>query len=818
MEQRLIHTHFVSRLFRRFILGLILLSLLALYANENWMKRRFKIDSHSSTNISAADDRSEGGQSTANLQKTAQGLELSCHIVQAYQWPFCELVVEIGDNEKGLNLHQFESIRLQLRSSGPEASHPVRIFLRNFHPAYSKRSATSTLKPHEVVFDPNQNTQIVELKLNQFMVASWWSQEHPTNLEYLGPQLDNVVAISFATGGNVLPGEHKITLESAEFVGQWISTEKFRLGIIFIWLLVIFIYLIWEWSLSRQALLESEHLKAELERSNHALESRVEERTRALAASNSRLIETLQNLEGTRHELVQNEKNAALGALVSGVAHELNTPIGNALLVCSTLSDKIKELEIISETKFTRKALKDFFNESYHGTAILQQNLERAADLISSFKQLSADQHSEQRRQFHLLDVAHETQLAMLPSIRQTPHVFNIDIDPDIVMDAYPGPLSQIFINFINNALLHAFDNIAQGHMLLSAKKRDEDTIEIIFSDDGTGIPATILRRVFEPFFTTKLGKGGSGLGMHLAHTVITQIFGGKIEIHSLPGEGTSIHMLVPLVAPDISKRTLKIGVPKDVLEDYLQFLGDRKILEIADYSGEYSRRDVVELAFFIRALSSVWPDVQYELSPVDSYANGIEQLRASIISALATSCWESDLLAYAEEICVSEAMIADGHSIVGIYTSPQNQHARACQSLDDFQQLRVVSNRDWSADWNTLEQLGVRHCLDVKTWRQMVYMVSSGEVDALLAPFSTHRDMKIELDDCQLIPVKGLQIALTGSRHFASSKTVQGLAIAEMIFPELNRYLEDGSFDLALHQCGFYNTLTKEWRILNQH
>jgi signal transduction histidine kinase len=583
------------------------------------------------------------------------------------------------------------------------------------------------------------------------------------------------------------------------------------------WLSVVVAYLIWEWRLSRQELRESVRLKQALELNNQALEERVEERTKALASSNARLIETLQNLEGTRYELVQNEKNAALGSLVSGIAHELNTPIGNSLLISTTLSDKVKELEIISETKFTRKALKDFFNEANRGTDILQKNLERAANLISSFKQLSADQHSEQRRQFRLIDVVEETQLAMAPSIRLTSHQFNIDIEPDIVMDAYPGPLSQIFINLINNALLHGFDKIEQGHMLLTAKLRNEDSVEIIFSDDGNGIPATILRRVFEPFFTTKLGKGGSGLGMHLAHTVVTQLFGGKIEIQSLPGEGTSVRMLLPLVAPQIDQNLIRLGVPKDVLEDYQLFLNSRANRDIEEFGGMYSRRDVVELAFFIRALETVRPNTEFTLIAIDSYAHGIEQLRQSAISCLATTCWESDLIAYAEEICISPPMISDGLSNVGIYTAPHNQLALRCKTLDDFRQLRLVSNRDWSADWNTLKHLGIDNCLDVKTWRQMVYMVSGNEVDALLAPFAIQDEFKIELDDCQLIPVPGLRIALRGSRHFACGKSPQAVALAKAIFPELNRYLDDGSFIRALEECGFINTLTSSWTILNQ-
>nr|WP_314859423.1 ATP-binding protein [uncultured Undibacterium sp.] len=809
-----------DRVANTLMLGLVLLTLIALYANENWMTRSLRIDALTNLPITVIDDRPAGGNSVAKLRKDSKGLHLDCEIQAGYQWPFCELEInlknKVSKTIQGIDLSQYDSLKIKVRSDGPEKVHSLRIFLRNFNSAYSNSSLGTTLKPHEIVYDPNQTTATVEFKLSQFMVASWWVQDHPTTIDHLGPELDNVVAMTLTTGGNVTPGAHRISLESAEFVGLWISAGNFRLGIIFVWIIAFLIYLTLSWRRSRQELLESERLKEALKLSNEVLESRVEERTRALASSNSRLINTLQNLEGTRHELVQNEKNAALGALVSGVAHELNTPIGNALLVSTTLSDKIKELEILSETKFTRKALKDFFVESYRGTTILQQNLERAAALISSFKQLSADQHSEQRREFSLNEVVEETRLAMAPTLNQARHIFQADIDPTIVMHAYPGPLSQIFINFINNALLHAFEDIEQGHMLLTAKLITEDTVEIVFSDNGNGIPAHVLRRVFEPFFTTKLGKGGSGLGMHLAHTVVTQIFGGKIDIESIPGEGTSICMVLPLIAPELDQTLIKIGAPKDVVEDYHLFLEGRQVTAILDFSGEYCRRDVVELAFFICAMQTVWPNTKYEIVAVDSYAVGLEQLRSSSIAALATTCWRSDLEAYAEEICMSEAMIADGKSLVGIYTYPQNQHALTCETLTDVQQLRFVSNRDWSADWNTLEQLGISHCLDVKTWQQMVYMVSSEEVDALLAPFSTGQHMNIHFDNCQLIPIPNLRIALQGSRHFASNATAQGQAIAENIFPELQKQTQNGRFELALKQCGFFYANTENWKTLN--
>lgn len=789
------------------MLSLVLLTLLALYAHGHWMTRTMRIDGRSTLAISAVDDRPEGGKSTAQLHTSPDNVRLECNIQIAYQWPFCELAIRLTDNDKGLDFTRFERLTLKIKASGPEKKQSIRLFLRNFNPAYSKSGQDSTLKPHEIVFDPNEVHGDVEFKLAQFMVASWWAQEHPTAIEHLGPQLDRVIAISIATGGGVQAGAHIIELEQIELSGALIPADSFRLIIIFVWITAILIYLIWAWQRSQIELRESARLRAELKHSNAALEQRVSERTRALAASNAQLIETLENLEGTRHELVQTEKNSALGALVSGIAHELNTPIGNAVLVASTLCDKLRDFEASTEQNFTRKTLKDYLNDTRHGIDILQQNLARSATLISSFKQLAADQHSEQRRHFRLLDMMEETMLAMIPTISKTGHQLSLDIDAGIMMDAYPGPLSQIMINFINNALLHGFEGKPHGRMQIRARKLDEDHVEICFSDDGVGIPASIISRVFEPFFTTKLGKGGSGLGMHLVHSMVTQMFGGKIELFSTPNEGTRIVLQLPLIAPDNTRHVLKIGAPADVVKDFHLFLAQRPIMEIRDFNHPYSRRDVVELSLFLQALLRLEPKVDYELTIVDSYAAGIEQLRAGKIAALATTVWKSDLIPYVKEINISNAIIANGQSVVGVFTTEQKLQTIDCHHLDDLRQLRFVSNRDWSADWKAIQELGVEHCADVKTWRQMVYMVSSGECDALLAPFNQHPDAEIELDNCRLIPIPGIKIRLNDSRHFAASKDPHAAIIVSNVFPQLKDMVENGQIEKALRECGFYIT-----------
>jgi hypothetical protein len=223
-----------------------------------------------------------------------------------------------------------------------------------------------------------------------------------------------------------------------------------------------------------------------------------------------------------------------------------------------------------------------------------------------------------------------------------------------------------------------------------------------------------------------------------------------------------------------------------------------------------------VEIALFLRTLQLKLPQAKIELMAVDSYANGIDNLRAGLLSALGTSSWRSDLTPHLNEIIISDAIIQDGESLVGIYASASNTMAHDCRNIDDFRLLRFVSNSDWSADWETLKTLGVEHCLDVKTWRQMIYMVSAGEVDALLSPFPVGEDLSIELDDCVLNPVQNLRIALHGSRHYAAAKNPRGELIADQIFPELHRLVADGSFSKAMHECGFVNETTKNWKILN--
>ncbi|WP_298018409.1 ATP-binding protein [uncultured Castellaniella sp.] len=277
---------------------------------------------------------------------------------------------------------------------------------------------------------------------------------------------------------------------------------------------------------------------------NTSLERRVRERTVELQS-------TLDRLRHTQDELLQNEKLASLGALVAGVAHELNTPIGNAVTVASTLAQAHRRFRAQTESGLTRSALASYLDDVEEGSQIIERNLARAAELIGGFKQLSADQASYQRRPFDLRVLVQEVVMTMRPAVRKTNIRLLDDVPPGLALDSFPGPLGQVLMNLINNALIHAFDGRETGLIRLSAALPEgSDAVRLTVADDGCGIPPGDRKRIFDPFFSTRLGQGGSGLGLHITHTLVTGLLGGRIEVDSEPGQGSRFVLHVPLRAP----------------------------------------------------------------------------------------------------------------------------------------------------------------------------------------------------------------------------------------------------------------------------
>ncbi|MQA19287.1 sensor histidine kinase [Rugamonas rivuli] len=271
---------------------------------------------------------------------------------------------------------------------------------------------------------------------------------------------------------------------------------------------------------------------------------------RALLRSNGDLKAALDRISTMQGELLRAEKMSALGKLVAGVAHELNTPIGNGLMVASTLKSNAEAMAGELEVGVTRKRMDDFIGSIDQGADILLHSLGRAAELVGSFKQVAVDQSGAGRREFDLKKTFGEILATLAPAIRQSGHSVLCEVADGITMDSYPDPLEQSLVNLVNNALIHAFPNGAQGQIRISAHRLADDWIEVSVADDGVGIPALNLARVFDPFFTTRLGQGGSGLGLHVVYNQVTAALRGSVRVDSEPGRGACFTLRVPRVAP----------------------------------------------------------------------------------------------------------------------------------------------------------------------------------------------------------------------------------------------------------------------------
>jgi len=254
-------------------------------------------------------------------------------------------------------------------------------------------------------------------------------------------------------------------------------------------------------------------------------------------------------LQKTQEHLLAQEKLAALGSLVAGVAHELNTPIGNCLLVASTLQDGSRYLSSkLAGQTLRRSDLSNFCDEVKTSSEILMRGLSSAATLVSSFKQVAVDRTSEHRRSFDLRQVLHDIIATLNIRITQTGHSIEVNVPYNIHMDSYPGSLGQVISNLVDNAILHAFDKRQAGHMSINVSQVDGQRVLIAFSDDGAGIPEENQKRIFDPFFTTKLGQGGSGLGLNICYNITTSILHGNLSVKSSLGAGTSFYLDLPLV------------------------------------------------------------------------------------------------------------------------------------------------------------------------------------------------------------------------------------------------------------------------------
>jgi ligand-binding sensor domain-containing protein/signal transduction histidine kinase len=279
------------------------------------------------------------------------------------------------------------------------------------------------------------------------------------------------------------------------------------------------------------------------------LQRQVTDRTAELSQAKQAAEQALVELREAQRGLIEAEKMASLGSLVSGVAHEINTPLGVAVTASSMLSDRTARLQRRFDAgELTQVELADFLGTAREASVMVDRNLGRAAQLVSSFKQVSIDHHSDERRRFALSDYLRTLLRSLEPNWKRRPVTFELDVEEGLDLDSHPGALAQVVSNLIQNALMHAFAEDQPGTLRLAARAIPGERIELVLEDDGRGIPADVLPHVFEPFYTTRRGRGGTGLGLHVAYNLVTQRLGGQIEVHSTTA-GTRVTLRFPKVA-----------------------------------------------------------------------------------------------------------------------------------------------------------------------------------------------------------------------------------------------------------------------------
>ena len=277
-----------------------------------------------------------------------------------------------------------------------------------------------------------------------------------------------------------------------------------------------------------------------LERLTNELEERVQNRT-------GELQESLTNLQNTQSQLVESEKMSALGNLVAGVAHEVNTPLGISITAASIFKNELKTVkELLEENKLSKSNLDHFLETISEADDILIKNLDRAALLVRNFKKISVDQSSEEIRDFELNKYLQEVISTFKNELRHRPINLILELDPtQINMHSYPGAISQIIVNMLQNSLLHAFDYEQEGEIILKTIHK-EKSVEIIFSDNGKGVDPTVSKKIFEPFVTTKRNKGGTGLGLNITYNLVNQQLKGLIRLDKNYTQGAKFILKIP--------------------------------------------------------------------------------------------------------------------------------------------------------------------------------------------------------------------------------------------------------------------------------
>ena len=364
----------------------------------------------------------------------------------------------------------------------------------------------------------------------------------------------------FAEYRDLRPGEYTFRVKASNEDGLW-NQEGASIGIVIYppWYRTVMAYFIYgvlfiagiygfiRWRTWR-LLLEKEKLEIQVRERTKTIEQQKEEILTAndvLEQQKEELQITLENLQETQSQLIQSEKLAALGGLVAGVAHEINTPVGISVTAASSLAEETRQMaEKYKANKISRAEFKEYLNTANQSAKLILSNMEKAATMVQSFKLISVDQSTEQKRKFKLKEYSEDVIRSLYPKLKNRIVNIEMNIKDDLELDSYPGAFSQVITNLVLNSLNHGFDEHKKGSIEIDAHM-DNGHLSLEISDNGKGIPEEHLSKIFEPFFTTNK-KLGTGLGMHIVYNIVTQKLNGSIVCESKVDKGTTFKMIIP--------------------------------------------------------------------------------------------------------------------------------------------------------------------------------------------------------------------------------------------------------------------------------
>lgn len=269
------------------------------------------------------------------------------------------------------------------------------------------------------------------------------------------------------------------------------------------------------------------------------------------AAQKLELKQAYDRLKETQDELVRAEKLAALGGMVAGIAHEINTPLGIIRTSVTSLDAETKRLEKLAQDGQARKSdVFRYFQTAREATTLMEANAQRAADLIRSFKEVAVDRSSDARRAFDLQGYIEEVVQTLRPELKRTRLDVVVDCDAGIEIDGYPGAFAQVITNLVVNSIRHGYEPNGIGTLTFRGRRQGDGTIRLVYSDTGRGVAEEIRGKMFDPFVTTKRGQGGSGLGLHILHNLVVGKMGGRVTYADTDGGGASFVLTIPSTAP----------------------------------------------------------------------------------------------------------------------------------------------------------------------------------------------------------------------------------------------------------------------------